>query len=68
MKTIYKRIIGLLMVMPGIGLFYLAYVNKLFSVEQVVIFIVGALISSIIIMLFFYGAWLLIMGPEDWNN
>lgn len=67
MKTIYIRIIGLLMVMPGLGLLYWTYYNKAFNVtmEQIIIFISGILLSTIILVLFFWGACLLIMGQKD---
>lgn len=67
MKAIYKRMIGLLLAIPGLGLLYLSYSNKAFDVtiEQIVIFITGALISTIITVLFFWGMWLFIYGPED---
>ena len=67
MKIIYKRFIGLLMAIPGLFLLYLTYINRAYDItlEKIVIFITGALISTIIISLFFYGMWLLIAGPED---
>ena len=67
MKTIYNRVIGLLMTIPGLGLLYLTYSNRAFDVSlaQIIIFITGMFISTIITALFFYGAWLLIIGPED---
>lgn len=67
MNTIFKRIVGLLLASPGLGLLYLAYVSNIFSVtiEQIVVFMIGALISTIIMFLFFWGMWLLIMGPKD---
>ena len=67
MKTIYKRVIGLLMALPGLGLLYLAYTNGSFGVtfEQIIIFIAGAFISTIIVMSFFYGAWLRITGAKE---
>lgn len=67
MKIIYKRFIGLLMAMPGLYLLYLTYTNRDYDItlEKIVIFITGILISTIIISSFFYGMWLLIAGPED---
>ncbi len=67
MNTIFKRIIGLLLASPGLCLLYLAYASDAFNVtiEQIITFIIGALISTIIMFLFFWGMWLLIMGPED---
>lgn len=66
MKTIYKRIIGLLMVLPGLELLYLSYTNRAYDImlSQIVVFVTGALIS-VVIILFFYGIWLLVVGPED---
>lgn len=67
MKTIYKRLIGLLMAMPGLGLLYLTITNRAYDItlDQILIFIIGMFISTIIVALFFCGAWLLIIGPED---
>lgn len=67
MKTIYIRIIGLLMVMPGLGLLYWTYANQAFNItiEQIFFFIAGLLLSTILIVLFFWGAYLLIMGQKD---
>lgn len=67
MRRIHKRIIGYLMMIPGLGLLYLTYINGAFDITlaQIVVFITGMLISTIITALFFYGAWLLIIGPED---
>ena len=55
------------MMIPGLGLLYLTYTNRAFDVTlaQIVVFVTGMLISTIITALFFYGAWLLIIGPED---
>ncbi len=67
MKIVYRKIIGLLMALPGFGLLYLSYVNRAYdiSIKQIVIFSVGALISSIIMISFFYGLWLITLGPEE---
>jgi hypothetical protein len=67
MKMIYKRIIGLFMALPGMSMLYLAYTNGAYDVTmaQIILFITGMLISTIITALFFYGAWLLIICPED---
>ena len=66
MITTYKRIIGLLMVLPGLELLYLSYTNRAYDImlSQIVVFVTGALIS-VVIILFFYGIWLLVVGPED---
>lgn len=67
METIYKRLIGLFLAMPGLVLLYLAYLNNSYGVtlSQIMIFIIGAFISLVVTIMFFYGAWLFIMGPED---
>jgi len=70
MKTIYKRIIGLSMAMPGLGLLYLLYSIRDFDVfditmTQIVIFIIGLLLSIGIMNLFVWGMWLFIVGPKD---
>lgn len=55
------------MAMPGLGLLYLAYYNMVYDIRlsQIVMFVTGASISIAITILFFYGMWLLIEGPED---
>jgi len=55
------------MTIPGLYLLYLTYNNRAFDITlaQIVIFITGMLISTIITVLFFYGAWLLIIAPEE---
>ncbi len=70
MKIIYKRMIGLSMTMPGLGLLYLLYSNRNLDVTnvtmtQIVIFIIGALISIAIMNIFVWGMWLFIVGPKD---
>jgi len=70
MKTIYKRIIGLSMAMPGLGLLYLLYSNRNLDITnltmtQIVIFIIGILISIAIMNIFVWGMWLFIVGPKD---
>ncbi len=70
MKTIYKRIIGLSMAMPGIGLLYLLYSVRDFDITnvtmtQIVIFIIGVFLSIAIMNLFVWGMWLFIVGPKD---
>ena len=66
MKAIYKRVIGLLMALPGLGMLYLTVTNRAYDVTmaQIILFITGMLISTIITALFFYGMWLLIICPE----
>ena len=55
------------MVLPGLELLYLSYTNRAYDItlSQIVVFVTGALISVIVIVLFFYGIWLLVVGPED---
>jgi hypothetical protein len=67
MKTIYKRLIGLLMASPGLCLLYLAHANMTFDVTlaKIIISITSMFISIIVSIFFLYGAWLFIEGPED---
>ena len=67
MKKMYKRVIGLSMALPGLGMLYLTYTNGAYNVNmaQIIVFITGMLISTIITALFFYGTWLFIIAPED---
>ncbi len=55
------------MTIPGFGLLYLSYSNGAFDValKQIVIFIIGAFISTIIVTSFFYGIWITLTKPED---
>ncbi len=55
------------MSVPGFGLLYLSYMNRVFDVtmQQIIIFIVGALVSTVIVASFFYGIWLMTMKYDD---
>ena len=66
MKKIYKRIIGLLMALPGLSLLYLGYIETILGVtlEKIVVLIISTFISIVTVILFFFGAWLM-TGPED---
>jgi len=70
MKPIIKRLIGLSMAMPGFGLLYLLYSNRDFDITnltmaQIVVFIIGVLLSIAMMNLFVWGMWLFIVGPKD---
>lgn len=67
MKIIYKRLIGLFMALPGLLLLYLTHANMNtdITLAQIIISITSMFISIIVTILFLYGAWLFIAGPED---
>lgn len=56
------------MAFPGLCLLWLAYYNNRvldITLAQIVAYVISIFVSIIVTILFLYGAWLFIAGPED---